>query len=345
MRNSWKACVGIFAMFMGITTAVRANGEGETSISGPFKAAVAAAHPIAVEAGMEILRLGGNAIDAAVATAFTLGVVEPSASGIGGGGFLLYRDAVTDDAVFYDYRETAPAALTPDVLAVNGRYPATRLRDGGLAVGVPGTVRGLLLAHEEHGSLPLPVLLAPAIRAARDGFAISQLHVNLLNDNLDKLAGNEAAAEVHLEDALFPRPVGSILVQKDLATTLEAIAAHGVEAIYGGEMATRIAEAVVENGGVMTAGDVMGFAVVKREPLRGDYRGYTLLTAPPPSSGGIQLLQALGVLSRIDLSAHNPDSAIHAAILVTLLNQTMTDSDNHAADPGHHEIPMDVPAV
>lgn len=341
MKTSLKACFVIVTLMIGFAPASRANPDRPTYLAGPYQAGVAAAHPIAADAGMEMLEKGGNAIDAALAIAFTLNVVEPAASGIGGGGFLMYRSAEKDAISYYDYRETAPKGLVRDAFSTDGSPSSSLLARGGLGVGVPGTVRGLLLAHEEHGTLPLDVILAPAIKAAREGFPVSDLLSTLILNNLDKISEDMAASEAYLEDGIFPLPVGSILVQEDLAKTLEAIAEKGADAIYGEEMAERIASAVRDSGGVMEASDIIAFEPNRREPLVGSYRGYQVYTAPPPSSGGIQLLQALGVLEGLDLSALDPDSPIHAAILITILNQTALDAAEHVADPGYHDVPME----
>ncbi|MCC5876897.1 MAG: gamma-glutamyltransferase [Candidatus Sumerlaeia bacterium] len=341
MKKSMKACFVLLALMIGFTPSSRANPDSPTFLSGPYKAGVAAAHPIAVDAGMSILDQGGNAIDAALAVAFTLNVVEPAASGIGGGGFLMYRSAEDGSVEYYDYRETAPAALLRDTFSPEGSPTSGMLARGGLGVGVPGTVKGLLRAHEEHGALPLDIILAPAIKAAREGFVVSELLAGMITDNLDKLADDEAASEAYLEDGIFPLTEGSVLVQEDLAKTLEAIAERGADAIYNEEMAEKIASAVRERGGVMEAADILAFDVTKREPLEGAYRDYQIYTAPPPSSGGIQVLQALGVLEQIDLSTIDPESAHHAAVLITLLNQTALDAFEHVADPGYHPVPID----
>ena len=257
---------------------------------------VVAQEKISAQVGADILRRGGNAVDAAVATGFAMAVTYPRAGNIGGGGFMVIHSAERNEDIAIDYRETAPAATTPQIfLGPDGKPDAAKSRDSALGVGVPGTVAGLALALEKYGSgqFTLAQLLEPAIALARDGFVVS-------DDIADSLPGwHRRLARWPSSARIFSRPDGSSLgegdrlVQSDLAETLSAVAAQGARGFYEGPVADKLAKALSDAGGIMTADDLKSYQAVIRAPVRGTYRGYDIVSMPLPSSGGTVLLLSL----------------------------------------------------
>ncbi len=294
---------------------------------------VAAAHPLAAETGVEILEAGGNAIDAAVATAFALNVVEPFASGIGGGGFLLYYDAVTGKVSVRDFREKAPADLSPHHYRVKGVSESSTMHSGGMAVAVPGMARGLLAMHAEHGRLSRERVLGPAIKHAESGFEVSPTLAGILASKADLLKKDKTASSIFLVDGGAPYKPGDILVQRDLSATLRAIAIQGESAVYGPDMAHHIADAVRVRGGILKASDITGYSFVDREPVPGSYRGYDLVTIGPPSSGGLTLLMTLSVLDRFDVQKMSPEDPVYLALFAEAFAAAQTACDRVVADP------------
>ncbi len=261
------------------------------------KSAIASAHPLATLAGFEILAQGGNAFDAAVAVSAALAVVEPAGSGLGGGGFWLLHRQQDGFETMIDGREKAPLAAHKDMyLDRNGEVIPGLSRDGALAAGVPGLPAALVHLAENYGSLPLAQLLRPAIRYAEQGFAIGERHRKLLAFRLQQLGKDPAASAVLLDNGRVPE-AGSVLRQSDLARTLSSLAEAGREGFYGGEVAAKLLAAVEQGGGIWTQQDLDRYRVVERKPIRGRYRDITIVSAPPPSSGGIVMLEALNILS------------------------------------------------
>lgn len=258
--------------------------------------AVVCVEPDAARIGAVVLADGGNAIDAAIATAFALAVTWPEAGNVGGGGFMLVRLA-NGDAGFIDYRETAPQRASPTMfLKPDGSIDHDAIDHGWLGVGVPGTVAGLALAHEKYGTKPWAELVAPAARLAREGFVISPALARSIAGARELLAKNEESARIWLRPDGSPRRAGDLVALRDLADSLDLIAAFGARAFYEGEIARRIVEDSRANGGLHTVDDFANYRAVFREPLRGTYRGHEVLAAPPPSSGGQILLSALNQL-------------------------------------------------
>ncbi len=305
------------------------------------KGMVAAAHPLAADAGVEILEQGGNALDAAVATAFALNVVEPNASGMGGGGFLLYYDAKDRSVSVLDFREIAPASLEPRHASVDGKLNSSTMRYGGMAVAAPGMARGLLKAQAEHGELPRQAILAPAIRHAEDGFAVSEGLVGIMESKVDLLLEDGAASAIFLEDGLFTPAPGDVLVQKDLAATLRNVAEQGDAAVYGPEPAERIAAAVRARGGVLEASDIVNYAPAERPPVSGSYRGYDIVTIGAPSSGGLTMLLTLSVLDRYDVGSMSFDDPAFLALYIRAFAAAQEASDLVVADPAFTDVPVD----
>ncbi len=281
------------------------------------RGAVATAHPRASEAAAEVLREGGNAADAAVAAAFALGVVEPQSSGIGGGGFALVWLAREQRALVLDFREVAPAASTADMFSRPGAPPNPSL-DGGLAVAVPGAVKGYAELARRFGTRPLARLVEPAARIAERGFQVGNVYADRARERLACLRADPAAARELLVaggDGPAPPAPGTRLVRTDLARTLRLLG-KDPEAFYRGALARRIAEAVRARGGVLTADDLARYRVRERAPLEGRYRGHRILTMPPPSAGGAFLLGLLGALEPEDPRAggYRPERFLHVMI-------------------------------
>ncbi len=300
---------------------------------------VASAHPLASQAGMDVLRRGGNAVDAAVAAALTLNVVEPSASGIGGGAFLLIRAADGTSEVI-DARERAPAAATPGLFYQNGQLNKDWVNHGGRSVAVPGAVAGYALATERFGKAEWSTLFEAAIQYAREGFAISEKLAGYISSEQETLCRYPATAAIFLPEGL-PMEPGQILRNPDLAATLERLAQEGSQAFYQGEMARAIIGAVTADGGVMAPGDLTAYQVFSRRPVRGSYRGYEILSTPPPSSGGTHLLQILSILENFDVKqlGHNSPPYIHT--LAEAMKWAYADREKYMADPDFVEVPVE----
>ncbi len=296
----------------------------------------------ATRVGVEILRRGGNAVDAAVAVGFALAVTLPKAGNLGGGGFMLVHIASRNETVAIDYRETAPAAATRDMfLGPSGEPDPGKSRDTGLSVGVPGTVAGLALALERYGSgkFSLAELIAPAERLAREGFTVE----GDLADSLPSAAGR--LGRFPTTRAIFfkgDRPLGrdERLIQTDLADSLAAVAKGGPEGFYKGEPGHRIVAAVREAGGVMTVEDLAGYAPVIRKPVRGRYRGYEVVSMPPPSSGGVHLIQILNTLEAFDLAALGAGSADAVHLMAEAMKPAYADRAAWLGDPDRVKLPV-----
>ncbi len=298
---------------------------------------VVAAHPLAARAGLEILRAGGSAADAAVATALALAVVEPYSSGLGGGGVIVTFDAAAGRAAALDCRETAPLASRSELYLRAGRPDTALSQDGALAVATPGLVRGLWELHDAAGRLPWASLVRPAADLARGGFAVDSLFAARVAERAPRF--NAAARAVFLPGGAVPCP-GAVLVQPDLAATLDAVAAGGAGAFYTGPVAEAIAGGVRAEGGVLTAADLAGYRAVWREPLRGTYRGLTLWTMPPPSSGGVLLIEMLNVLEGFDLSAAGYGSADAWHPMIEAMKFAFAERSRWLGDPDFFHVPV-----
>lgn len=306
---------------------------------------VAAGHPLAVAAGVEMLQAGGSAIDAAVAVQMVLCLVEPQASGIGGGAFLLHFDADTGQTTSWDGRETAPAAARPDHFQDRDGKPMAFIDAvlGGRSVGVPGTLRMLEAAWKQHGRLPWPDLFAPAIRLATDGFPISAKLANSIASNAGGL-GRQAEARRFYTAAAdgSPLPEGTLLRNPALAETLRAIAAGGADALYRGPIAADIAAAVRTdpNPGLMTTDDLAAYQARERPPVCGEYRQHRVCGMGPPSSGGVAVLQILGMLSHENLPDMDPNGLPAAHLIVEAMRLAYADRDRFLADTDYVAVPV-----
>jgi gamma-glutamyltranspeptidase/glutathione hydrolase len=300
---------------------------------------VATEHELAAKAGVEMLEQGGNAIDAAVAATFATGVVNPSSCGIGGGGFALIHDGKTREAHFVDFRETAPAAATPDMYVRDGRPdPSLSLR-GALAIAVPGEVKGLARVLRDFGTLPLATVLAPAIRFAAEGFPVGRHLAAELGSNAEEIRRHPALAAVYLKPSGEPYGAGALLVQRDLAATLRAIAAGGVRAFYEGPIGEAITETIAAEKGILVAADLRGYREQLREPLTTQYRGLTVIGAPPPSSGGV-VLEILNVLDGYDLRREGSRNAFALHRVAQAESLAFRDRAQSYGDPDFVEVPI-----
>jgi len=312
----------VLGPFSGSGAATR---KAEVSAAGGL---VASAHPLASEAGAEMLRAGGNAIDAAVAAAFAIAVAEPNSNGLGGEGMMIIYLARGRKAVAIDYRSAAPAGAVFD-----GRVPDA----GPASAAVPGTVAGLCLALEKYGTLPLSRVLEPAIALAADGFAVSPSLAGIILDNFEALAQEEGLARVFCPDGL-PLEAGDTLRNPALAASLRLIAWEGRDVFYRGELAERIAADMRTRGGFITADDLAGYRAVEREPVRGTYRGHRLISAPPPV-GGLAVVEALQILERFDLGRLAPLSPERVHLMAEAMKRAMVDWRAFVGDPGFVAVP------
>ncbi|MEH7122453.1 gamma-glutamyltransferase [Bacillus sp. JJ1773] len=301
---------------------------------------VTTAHPLASEIGAEILKKGGNAIDAAVAIQFALNVVEPMMSGIGGGGFMMVYDGKTNETTIINSRERAPQGATPNMfLDKNGNpIPFAERSTGGTAVGVPGTLKGLEKALEIWGTRPLPQLINPAINLADKGFPIDSVLADAIQDNKEMLA-KTAAKGVFLPNGK-PLSEGEILVQKDLAQTFKLIRSKGADGYYKGPVAQAIAKTVQDFGGSMTSEDLNKYKVTIDKPIWGDYQGYQIASMPPPSSGGVFLLQMLKILDGFKLSQYDVKSWQKYHLLAETMHLAYADRAAYAGDPEFVNVPL-----
>lgn len=300
--------------------------------------AVVADNELAAKAGMEILKNGGNAVDAAVATAFTLAVVDQSASGLGGGGFMVIYQAKERKAHALDFRETAPAAANREQYLKNGKPVPSLSLTGPLAVGVPGEVAGLAEAQKRFGTLPLSAVMAPAIRYAIEGFAPQVRFRYALDRQLQNIRKNPDLARVLLVKDEIPGD-GEPIRQRELAETLKAIAEQGPKVFYEGWIGQAIAERIKKDSGTLTLEDLKNYKPVWREPLIGRYRKWTVLTMPPPSSGGVALIESLNILEHYKLGSMQHNSPAYLHLLAESLKHAFADRAQYLGDPDFVQVP------
>src|SRR5580693_2110749 len=320
----------------------------EASKSWP-KQAVRAAHGMVVtdeqlgsQAGVEILKRGGNAVDAAVATAFALAVVEPAAGNIGGGGFMLIRLA-NGKTTFLDYRETAPGKATANMyIRKDGKLDEEASVIGYKSVAVPGTVAGLELALKTYGTMKLADVMAPAIRLADQGFLVSGKLASELQDESPGLQAFPTSQRIFLNNGKLFK-AGDTLKQPELAATLKRIAKGGAEEFYRGETAKMLAEEMSKNGGLITLEDLANYKVKVRKVLRANYESgghsWEVLTSPPPSSGGVAIIEALNMLQDVQLKGWDDPQSVH--MVVETMRRVFADRAAYLADPDFSKVPVD----
>ena len=318
------------------------NAAGRTAIRG-YNGAVASSSAIASEVGIQILQDGGNAIDAAVATAFAMAVTHPSAGNIGGGGFLVYH-GVNGETTTFDFREKAPLASTKDMyLDADGKVINNEM--GPIdhfsikAVGVPGTVAGLELAHQRLGSLDWSKLLTPSVELARQGIPITfKLHDDFNNPRRKSWFGNYPSSQkIFYKDNGKPYLPGDLWKQNDLADTLERIQSEGRNGFYGGKTAQLIADFMATNDGLITLEDLRKYRAIERKPIKSNYRDYEIVSMPPPSSGGIIISEMLNILEHYDLEKIGHNSAQYLHILTEAMRRGYADRANYLGDPDFNE--------
>jgi gamma-glutamyltranspeptidase / glutathione hydrolase len=306
----------------------------------PHAAAIASAHPLASLAGQEILAQGGNAFDAAVAVSAALAVVEPSSSGLGGGGFYLLHVQATGVDTMVDAREKAPGAATRNMyLDKSGTPIAKASTQGALAAAIPGEPAAFEYLARIYGRLPLAQSLQPAIRLARKGFALyPRLQAGIYYKRA-VLARSPAAARIFLRkgDAL---PVGSVIKQPDLARTLEAMAASGAQGFYAGRVGQDLVAAVQADGGIWTAQDLANYRVLERKPIVGEYRGARIVSSAPPSSGGVALLDSLNILAGFDLQ--HADAPTRKHLIIEAMRRAYRDRAVYLGDPDFVDVPVEL---
>ena len=309
--------------------------RGDRSATGK-NGMVATANVYASQAGLAVLEAGGNAIDAAIAVSYALGVVEPQSSGIGGGGFMLIHTADGEDA-FIDFREVAPAAQTAYTwLDANGNVKnngkANQL--GGLAVAVPGTVAGMEMALEKYGSglLTRKAIMTPAIELATRGFHVGSFQYNQTVEKLASIQKYGTIAEYYLKDNWAPYKTGEVFSNPDLAKTMTLIAENGADAFYKGEVAEAMLAAIQKYDGVMTQADLDNYEAKLREPVTGTYRGYQVVSCSPPSSGGTHIIQILNILENYDIGSMKVNSAEYLHLWSETLKATFADREAYMAD-------------
>ncbi len=309
-------------------------------------AMVVSVHHLAADAGVEIMRMGGNAVDAAVATGFALAVVHPVAGNIGGGGFMLihFNSAIgqtnkhAGKTVFIDYREKAPLAATANMyLDAQGNVLPDASTIGYKAIGVPGSVAGMVYAEKTYGKLDLKRVMAPAIKLAADGFALTAPEAEELHD--EDLSRFPESKRIFQRDGNFYK-AGEVFRQPELAETLRKIAADPDD-FYHGAMAAQIAAAVQKNGGLVTAKDMASYRVKEREPITGTYRGFTILSAPPPSSGGIVLLESLNILEGFKLASLGDRAPEEMHLVLEAYRRAYMDRGDYLGDPDYVKIPVE----
>jgi gamma-glutamyltranspeptidase/glutathione hydrolase len=313
-------------------------GADAASADRPGHAAIASAHELATQAGFEVLRAGGNAFDAAVAVAAALAVVEPQSSGIGGGGLFLLRRAADGKQVMVDARETAPAAVDArQYLDGNGKLDPDKAWNGALAAAIPGEPAALVWLARHYGRVALAVSLAPAIRIARDGFAPDARFLDELAARAEVIRRYPASAALLLDHGAVPKP-GWTLRSPDLARTLQRIAAEGEDGFYRGELAETLVAGIRAAGGNWSLTDLANYRVKEREPLAFDYRGWRIVTASPPSSGGVLLAEMLNVLAGYDLARLDAVHRVH--YIVEAMRLAYRDRAAYLGDPDFVAMPI-----
>ncbi|EIY6648566.1 gamma-glutamyltransferase [Salmonella enterica] len=350
MKPTFMRWVAIAALLAGGTFSAVANPPVappvsygvEEDVFHPVRATqgmVASVDAMATQVGVDILKQGGNAVDAAVAVGYALAVTHPQAGNLGGGGFMLLRtkDGAT---TAIDFREMAPAGATRDMfLDEQGNPDSKKSLTSPLASGTPGTVAGLSLALEKYGSLPLNSVVRPAIKLAQEGFIVN----DALADDL-KTYGSEVLPHHENSKAIFwkdgePLKKGDKLVQQDLANSLTMIAENGPDAFYKGEIARQIAQQMQQNGGLITTDDLAAYQAVERTPVSGEYRGYQTFSMPPPSSGGIHIVQILNILENFDMKKYGFGSADAIQIMAEAEKYAYADRSEYLGDPDFVSVP------
>lgn len=342
MAKTMKAflCLSILLLFLSCQPSIKPQIQFQPGGNDVIatRGMVASAHPLASEAGIQILKAGGNAVDAALATAFVLNVVEAQASGLGGGGFMLIK-LKNQTPVLIDYRETAPAKATRDFYYHSAKSFQELAEYGPNSICVPGMLAGLDLAREKFGTKNLADLLQPAISIAEKGFTVDSKLNALILKQYDVITQDEITTNIFLKD-LFPLEAGEVLHRPNLARSFQLIATQGVQSFYRGEIARAIIQTLKSKNSILRADDLRNYQPIIRETIQGNYRGFEIFTIPPPSSGGVHLLQVLNILSGFNLRNLQHNSAAYISLFVEALKQAYADRKAYAADPAFYEVPV-----
>ncbi len=339
MRNISRirpVLVLVAALFCGF---VLLTGAGNAQDVVASHGMVASAHPLASRAGLEILQQGGNAVDAAVATAFALGVVEPNASGIGGGGFMVIRTA-DGRTVTIDYREVAPQKATADLYYRTSESFDSLTHHGPMSIGVPGTVAGLTLALEKYGTLPLSRVLQPAIRYAEEGFPVSAKLSDIIMQKYEIIQMFPATAAIYLDNGL-PLMAGNVLKNPDLAATYRLLSDSGATAFYRGHLAREIVRQVQALGGILTMADLQQYRALEKTPVQGSYRGYHIVSSAPPTGGGTHLVELLNILEQTNVNSLGHNSADYLHLLAEAMKMVLADKAYNMGDPAFYRVPVE----
>lgn len=301
---------------------------------------VSSQEAIASQIGVEILKQGGNAVDAAVAVGFALAVTLPRAGNLGGGGFMMVHLGKEKRTIAIDYREAAPMAARESMfLDKDGNVDKEKARSSYLASGVPGTVAGLLHALEKYGTMSREKVLAPAIRLAEEGIEVTYDLAASLKSREKRLRKSAAAEAIFFKGENYYQP-GDTLKQKDLAWSLEQISITGAPAFYTGKIAAKLVADMKANRGLITHKDLADYRAVERKPIRGQFKGYTVVSMPPPSSGGVHLIQMLNMLSLLGIESSTPNSAAYYHLLTEVMKRAYADRSKHLGDPDFYQVPI-----
>ena len=291
------------------------------------------------QVGAEIMSKGGNAVDAAVAMGFALGVCEPFTSGLGGGGLATIHTAEGEN-FFIDFREVAPAAATLDLYVDASGENNGNTKEGGLASGVPGEVAGLLYLLEHHGTMSREEVMKPAIRIANEGFTVSAYCANAISDAYEKTQKFPEMSKVYLDENGLPWEEGSVITNPDLGKALQLIADQGADVFYKGEIGEAMVATLAKYDGVMTMEDLAGYEVHELKPVTGDYRGYTVISSPPPSSGGTHLIEILNILENFDMASMEVNSAEYVHLFAETFKLAFADRAKYMADTNFVTVPL-----
>lgn len=335
---SWRVLAASLVLVLG--AGASAARDTATATRGPGHAAIASANFLATNAGFEVLGKGGNAFDAAVAVSATLAVVEQQSSGIGGGFMALLHRASDNRDVFIDAREAAPKAVDMKAyVGSDGKPNRDTSTNGPLSSGIPGEPAGLVWMAEHYGKLPLSTSLAPAIRIAREGFQPDARFLGAIEDRQAVLSRYPSSAAIYLPGGAVPSP-GWTLRQPDLAKTLERLATKGRDGFYKGDTAKLLLESSRAAGGNWTAADLDAYKVKERQPLTVNYKGFRIVTAPPPSSGGVAIAEVLNILSGFDLTKLDVAHATH--LTIEAMRRAFRDHNEYLGDPDFVKMPLDM---
>ena len=336
MKKYYKILILFYAITFIFFSEAVANKTNDVAVD---HAMVASAHPIASSVGIDILKQGGNAVDAAVAMALVLSIAEPNASGIGGGGFMVIKMADQNEAAMIDYREMAPQKATAEFYYKTKSSFKKLTDEGSTSLGIPGLASGAKLALEKFGTLTLKQVLEPAIKYARAGIVVSEKLNGMITDNYEKISKYPATSAIYLPEML-PIEAGQLLKNEDLAQSFEKIAANGIKIFYQGEIAKEIVNEVKSQGGILELEDLKAYKAKIRIPIKCSYRGYQIITAAPPSGGGTHLIELLNIMEGFYLKKLGHNSAKFIHLFTEAMKMIYADKSMNAADPDFFTVPV-----